>query len=458
MMTGDLNEDKKPISYEGLRRRGGKRRESPGCFYPIFISMSDGMLHSVGEPIAKGVDRHSVVPPVGTWAAWPINEDGTESRWQIRRERFISQLVDSTLVLSSYDRDRESATILYLKNADLQKIENGVVKIIGKSPNGQLIAKLIESDVADNTPKSIWVMNSHDASVYGTTLHKKFVPNSDFAFPKSLYAVEDGLRFFVEGKPNALVVDFFAGSGTTAHAVMRLNHQDGGQRRCICITNNEVNAKDVESYVGASLREGDSEWEKHGIFHSITMPRIKAAIYGRTEDGKPIAGNYGLKRDSYSVDEDAQALSKSSGKPIRKTVYVRQKIQDPAVPDPFLIAEGFEENAIFYELEYLEPSIIQADMAFNEIAPLLWLKAGSKGRVIRHGGKYDITDNYAVLFDYRYIGSFTREVQKKPDVKTIFIVTDHDARYRDMCAAFPDRHITQLYESYLRSFEISSEV
>ena len=121
------------------------------------------------------------------------------------------------------------------------------------------------------------------------------------------------------------------------------------------------------------------------------------------------------------------------------------------------MSDGFEENAIFFDLEYLEPSVVQADMAFDEIAPLLWLKAGSKGRIIQHGSKYDISENYAVLFDYRYIGSFTREVQKKPDVKTIFIVTDHDARYRDMCSAFPDRNVTQLYEAYLRSFEISCE-
>ena len=54
------------------------------------------------------------------------------------------------------------------------------------------------------------------------------------------------------------------------------------------------------------------------------------------------------------------------------------------------MSDGFEENAIFFDLEYLEPSVVQADMAFDEIAPLLWLKAGSKGRIIQHGSKYDI--------------------------------------------------------------------
>lgn len=458
MMTGDLNEDKKPISYEGLRRRGGKRSESPGCFYPVFINEKDGTMHSVGEPIALGIDRHSVVPPEGTWAAWPINADDSESRWQINRDRFISQWADSTLVLSSFEKERESATVLYLKNADLQKIQDGTVVITGKDTNGQLLAELADENTANNSPKSIWVMNSHDASVYGTTLHKKFVPNSDFAFPKSLYAVEDCLRFFVEDKPDALIVDFFAGSGTTAHATMRLNHQDGGRRRSICITNNEINAKEIKRFSKAGMRQGDIDWEKRGIFMSITMPRLKAAITGTLPDGTKIEGTYGIPREVYSIDEDAQAISKKTGKPINKIYYLKKKVQDSAVPDAFSISDGFEENVVFYDLDYLEPTVVQADMAFNEIAPLLWLKAGSKGRVIQHCEKYDITDNYAVLFDYRYIGAFTREVQKKPDVKTIFIVTDHDARYRDMCATFPDRNVTQLYESYLRSFEISSEV
>ncbi|MEI2807429.1 MAG: DNA methyltransferase [Albidovulum sp.] len=73
------------------------------------------------------------------------------------------------------------------------------------------------------------------------------MPDRKFPFPKSLYAVEDALRFFVNDKRNAVVLDFFAGSGTTAHAVMRLNRQDGGRRQCICVTNNEVAADEQKA-------------------------------------------------------------------------------------------------------------------------------------------------------------------------------------------------------------------
>ena len=75
---------------------------------------------------------------------------------------------------------------------------------------------------------------------------KKFMPDRKFPYPKSLYAVEDALRFFVVNKPDALILDFFAGSGTTTHAVMRLNRQDGGHRQCISVTNNEVAADEQQ--------------------------------------------------------------------------------------------------------------------------------------------------------------------------------------------------------------------
>lgn len=92
----------------------------------------------------------------------------------------------------------------------------------------------------DREPKTMWVRDWHDASTYGTNLLDKIIPKRGFAFPKSLYAVQYTIRFFVSNKPNALIIDFFAGSGTTLHAVNLLNAEDSGQRRCIMVTNIKV--------------------------------------------------------------------------------------------------------------------------------------------------------------------------------------------------------------------------
>ena len=147
----------------------------------------------------------------------------------------------------------------------------------------------------------------------GTSCCRRFLPGRRFPFPKSLYAVEDAIRFFVEDKPNAVVLDFFAGSGTTAHAVMRLNRQDGGRRQSIMVTNNEVSAEEAKALRAQGLRPGDPEWEALGIFEHITRPRVTAAITGQTPDGEPIKGDYKFT-------------------------------------DEFPMADGFEENAAFLEL------------------------------------------------------------------------------------------------------------
>src|SRR5689334_282759 len=112
---------------------------------------------------------------------------------------------------------------------------------MGKKSDGTLIVKYPEQTKVTQ-PKTVWRMQGHNAGEYGSKLVNQLLPGRKFPFPKALYAVEDVLRFFIGDKPDALVVDFFAGSGTTTHAVMRLNHEDDGRRRSVAVTNNEVSA------------------------------------------------------------------------------------------------------------------------------------------------------------------------------------------------------------------------
>src|SRR5207245_971309 len=125
-------------------------------------------------------------------------------------------------------------------------------------------------------PTTVWREARHDAGAYGTSLLRSMIPNRRFPFPKSLYAVEDTLRIVVGSKPAAVVLDFFSGSGTTAHAVMRLNKQDGGRRQSISVTNNEVSGEEQAALRDRRLRPGDPDWEAVGICEYITKPRIKA--------------------------------------------------------------------------------------------------------------------------------------------------------------------------------------
>jgi adenine-specific DNA-methyltransferase len=120
----------------------------------------------------------------------------------------------------------------------------------------------------------------------------KTIIGGGFSYPKSLYAVKDAIGFAVWGKKNALILDFFAGSGTTLHAVNLLNYEDNGRRRCIMVTNNEVSEDVTKELIKKGFVNGDKEWEKEGICQAITWPRTKNSILGINSAGLKLEGDY----------------------------------------------------------------------------------------------------------------------------------------------------------------------
>lgn len=150
-------------------------------------------------------------------------------------------------------------------------------------------------------------------------------------------------------------------------------------------------------------------------------------------------------------------MSKKTKKEVKnRHIYVKKKIPDPSVIDQFPMADGFSENVVFYDLEYLEPSIVSADLAFDSIAPILWMSGGCKGAVLERKKGYNIGETYAILYETRYTKKFIEEINDKDQIKVVFIVTDVAERYRSLCMELRDRKVMQLYESYLRSFEITA--
>jgi adenine-specific DNA-methyltransferase len=89
------------------------------------------------------------------------------------------------------------------------------------------------------TRKTVWNDARFSANIHGTQLLSQII-DTKFPFPKSLFLVEECIRA-CEQRNSYTVLDFFAGSGTTGHAVMKLNAEDGGNRRFILCTNNENN-------------------------------------------------------------------------------------------------------------------------------------------------------------------------------------------------------------------------
>lgn len=398
---------------------GVLRKDSPGLFFPLFVRQTDAgpVFDSVGDAFL-GADRDTVHVPEGCVAIWPIRQNGDEGRWQVSPPVMRGLIEAGHARLGKWRSD--STTVYYLKRGERQKLTGGLFEVTGHRSDGSVITEAGDY-VATFLPTDVWRIKSHDAGHHGSSVIRALIPGHKFDFPKSLFAVEDTLRFFVKNKPGATILDFFSGSGTTAHAVMRLNRQDGGRRQCISVTNNEVSADEQKGLRKKGLRPGDPEWEQWGICDYVTKPRVTAAITGRTPAGDPIKGEYKFT-------------------------------------DEFPMADGFEENAAFFTLTYEAPRQVRRNRAFARVAPMLWLKAGSRGRIISSLPErgWDVAQAYGVLEDMDHAPEFLAALEAGPQVGMAFIVTDSEVAFQSVARQLPE-HTTavRLYESYLHNFQIN---
>jgi adenine-specific DNA-methyltransferase len=415
--------------WDLLRRSGAgaSRADSPGCFYPIYVDTQIPAIKEIGEPLPSGT---SAPPEVfGATAILPIRKDGSEGRWMMTPSELRSRIPQGRVKINVSKKGKKGKKVVlyYLAEGEFKKVQNGEFSVERNAPDGSMIFAEPDSGDVGNVmavPSTQWRIPSHDATQYGTRLLADFIPGRKFPYPKSLYAVEDTIRFFVKNKPNAIILDFFAGSGTTTHAVARLNRQYGGSRQSIMVTNNEVSVDEAKALRKDGLGPGDAKWEAVGIFEHITRPRISAAITGRTPDGDAVKGDYKF------IDE-------------------------------FAMADGFEENVDFFELTYLDPEVVELDIAFGAIAHLLWLRAGGRGPVITEcldaAGRrkpYAWTDRYGVLFNPDRWRTFVGKCPQS--ASTAFIVTDSQTTFAGIASELPGSlDVVRLYENYLATFAIN---
>jgi adenine-specific DNA-methyltransferase len=411
------------IDWLGLRRREptARRGARPNQFYPIFVSVDSGYIQSIGDPITDEVDRLQIKAPKGTFAVWPLRPNGDEGLWGITPETAKRYLKSGFIRSRNHKPEEERAAIHYLPSGTVDGIQDGRIQVTGHDVDGAVQAIYLEKKGV--IPKRVWNMPSHNAENGGSLVLSRLIPERRFPFPKSLYAVEDALRFFVADKPDAVVVDFFSGSGTTAHATMRLNRQDGGRRQCISVTNNEVAAEEQKKLGGQGLRPGDSEWEQWGICDYITKPRVRAAIAGKTPDEEPIKGDYKFT-------------------------------------DEFPMAEGFKENAEFFTLTYEAKDAVNHNLAYARIAPLLWLRAGACGKRIAKlpVEGWAVADTYGLLTEVDKATAFIKTVTKAgKNLRIAYIVTDDDRSFQAVARRLPaDVEPVRLYESYLTNFSFAN--
>ncbi len=408
------------LRWAWLIREGasGTRSHSPGNFYPIFVDAQTGKYIGIGDPLPVGVDRNTVYVPDGQRAIWPLTSKGEEHYWNIKPQKFLDYKEKGYIQFGRFNAN--GMTIKFLTSGEIEKIENGSFFIDGYAEDGSVIST---NEFRNIMPGTQWRITAHDATRHGTDLLKKILPGRAFPYPKSLYAVHDTINFFVSGKKNAIVLDFFAGSGTTLHAVNLLNAEDGGQRRCILVTNNEVSDEEAKKLTIQGYKPGDEEWEKLGIARYVTWPRTVCSIEGRDVNGNPLKGNY--------------------------------------IGSDLPMADGFKANAAYFKLGFLDKTKVSLGMQFKEILPTLWMKAGAHGPcpTIKAGvpDMLILPENkFAVLVDEKQYIEFSEKLDEHPEIETVYIVTDSESGYRDMIAGLNVKESFQFYRDYLDNFRINS--
>ncbi|MCB9191505.1 MAG: site-specific DNA-methyltransferase [Flavobacteriales bacterium] len=206
-----------PFEWVNFRKHGGTRSESPSMYYPIFVTKNEFRLPELEWDDSTSEWRLLENPNQKESILYPIDENGRERRWKW-----------------GIDRLRENPSEFMVK-----KDKGGLDALYVKA----------RMNMEGVLPLTWWEDKKYSATSYGTNLVKDLFGGElqVFSYPKSLHAVEDSLRV-IASKPNAVILDVFAGSGTTLHATINLNQEDGGSRTCILATNNENNIAEEVTY------------------------------------------------------------------------------------------------------------------------------------------------------------------------------------------------------------------
>ena len=199
-IIGNRNIKEEEIYWSNLRNWGteSERKDAKNCFYPIIVDRCTNQIIEFGDVCPDDFHPKANVLDGDFVKIYPVDKNNIERKWRYARQ-----------------------SINEIKNLLQVKIKNGLYDIqIGKD-----FGKY----------KTVWIDNKYDANEYGTKLVKSLVPGSNFSFPKSLYNVYDCIYAVVGKDKNAIILDYHAGSGTTAHAVLKLNKQDKGNRKFILV-------------------------------------------------------------------------------------------------------------------------------------------------------------------------------------------------------------------------------
>ena len=358
-----------------LRRTGSGslRTQRHKKFYPIYVDTAEQRVIEIGEYLPLDEEPSYEVPddvkkrhPDNSLSViWPFDEEGIQKNWHYAAPRAKSEL------------------------------ELGKLTVREQKYGWQVYYQLRERD--SKKYKTVWTGSHLDASTHGTELLTTILGRGQaFDFPKSLYAVLQCLYATVKDNSNALIVDFFAGSGTTLHAVNLLNAEDEGRRRCILVTNNEVSEAESRELNAEGYQPGDPEWESHGICRSVTWPRTENSILGKRADGTILTGEY--------------FTNQATTKEVNRSFYQLGFVENPAA----LVLTSKKQLVALIGKDKLPQTLVKADSRFivseKHTASVLFDPNASEEWLAALEEQEHITDFYIVAKESRVFNGIKARV------------------------------------------------
>jgi len=272
----EIDDEKKEYTtpYHGMNLSGFNQTQRPNQVYPIFVN-SSGVIVGCGKSLQERINEGSYTgekaefkfdyndcPPDAT-AVWPITQRGDACVWRLIPEKLMSNWDKGYIKVVPNKKGKNKYTIQYLSGGIIEQIENGLLTAI-KPNNDCPTLEVTDFKTSASSIATIWTDNKYLTAAGSRDIKAVFNKKVDFPFPKPVALIKDIIRR--TAGPNAIILDFFAGSGTTAQAAWELNSEDGGTRSVILCTNNEGN-----------------------ICDTITYPRVKTVATGKRMDGSDYA-------------------------------------------------------------------------------------------------------------------------------------------------------------------------
>lgn len=285
--------------FEGLTLSTFDKTTRPNQAYPIFIDRETMNIVGVGKSLTQRINEGSYSgeladfpfdydeAPDGTAALWPISSKGAECVWRLIPERLKNDWNKGYIKISKNKSkvNPNEYSVQYLPEGVIDKIESGELEVVGQEPGSPTLVFGENKTVGGEIP-TIWTEKDFHTTK-GTASIKEIFGDKRFSYPKPLELIVEILRAVT--KEDSVVLDFFAGSGTTGQACLELNKQDAGNRRFIVCTNNESD-----------------------ICSNVTYPRLKTVITGSRIDGSKYSDGIPANLKYYRTDfvaKDEEYLS-----------------------------------------------------------------------------------------------------------------------------------------------------